>query len=438
MHLGHLAVAAAAAAAALLPLLAGCNEFRIVPSCTDGIKNGAEADTDCGGDACPRCALGWACGDQADCAAGDCLGGFCAPPDVGIWTPLNPGSRPQRRYMHAMTHDGTMTLLFGGINEFQAFGDTWRWDGTDWKDISPGNHPSDRGGAVIAHDESQQLTVLFGGRDFGGMLNNETWSWNGTGWIMLAPAMSPMPRQAPAMAYDAERGEVVLFGGLVNGADLGDTWIGRDSTWQMRTAPSPTSRHAAVMVYHGAMKQAVLFGGAIGTAPPMALNDTWTWDGTAWANASSTGGPAQSPPARHEAAIAYNVARRRVILFGGYRENTPLDDTWEWDGRAWHKPSGSGPSARRQAAMAYDPQRRRVVLFGGTTDGFNNMDDTWEYHQIGNPCQGDDDCDTGHCVDRLCCESDKCNGCEACNLPSNPGRCTACGAACTDAGACGP
>src|SRR5262245_10430595 len=42
------------------------------PTCSDGIKNGAESDTDCGG----TCA---ACADGAGCAAaGDCTSGVCS------------------------------------------------------------------------------------------------------------------------------------------------------------------------------------------------------------------------------------------------------------------------------------------------------------------------------------------------------------------------
>ena len=43
-------------------------------------------------------------------------------------------------------------------------------------------------------------------------------------------------------------------------------------------------------------------------------------------------------------------------LFGGNSENGRLNDTWVWNGTAWHAndaPSGAIPSARFDSAMAY-------------------------------------------------------------------------------------
>jgi hypothetical protein len=47
------------------------------PTCADGVKNGMETDVDCGGDACPPCASGKACGNDADCKSGHCPAAVC-------------------------------------------------------------------------------------------------------------------------------------------------------------------------------------------------------------------------------------------------------------------------------------------------------------------------------------------------------------------------
>jgi Collagen triple helix repeat (20 copies) len=47
------------------------------PTCTDGVKNGNETDTDCGGPTCSTCAAGNACLVQADCSSGNCVGNIC-------------------------------------------------------------------------------------------------------------------------------------------------------------------------------------------------------------------------------------------------------------------------------------------------------------------------------------------------------------------------
>jgi hypothetical protein len=45
--------------------------------CNDGKKDGTETDVDCGGASCPRCAQGWACTVESDCASGRCVDGVC-------------------------------------------------------------------------------------------------------------------------------------------------------------------------------------------------------------------------------------------------------------------------------------------------------------------------------------------------------------------------
>lgn len=57
------------------------------PTCVDGIRNGSEADVDCGGPDCPRCGNGQTCGSRNDCASALCSAGTCAAcgyhPDCG-------------------------------------------------------------------------------------------------------------------------------------------------------------------------------------------------------------------------------------------------------------------------------------------------------------------------------------------------------------------
>jgi hypothetical protein len=48
------------------------------PTCNDGIKNGTESDTDCGGTCATKCAVGDTCNTGADCASTTCTGGLCA------------------------------------------------------------------------------------------------------------------------------------------------------------------------------------------------------------------------------------------------------------------------------------------------------------------------------------------------------------------------
>jgi hypothetical protein len=198
--------------------------------------------------------------------------------------------------------------------------------------------------------------------------------------IVLAPAPALTVRNAHAMAYDSKRGRVVLFGGADEKGVRGDLWEWDGSAWRLLAADGPSPRTFPALAYDRARERLVLFGGnrvLFGTADDgddTFLNDTWEWDGGAWHCL-----PGAMPPARAEASVAYDAARHRVVLFGGYRkahgELVRLGDTWEWDGSAWKALDVSGPSARSGAAIAYDPRRRRVVLFGGNDANA----ETWEW-----------------------------------------------------------
>ncbi|MFO0665895.1 MAG: hypothetical protein U0174_18230 [Polyangiaceae bacterium] len=50
------------------------------PSCTDGVKNGTETDTDCGGASCGKCDDGKNCAAKGDCVSDVCTGGKCQTP----------------------------------------------------------------------------------------------------------------------------------------------------------------------------------------------------------------------------------------------------------------------------------------------------------------------------------------------------------------------
>lgn len=194
-----------------------------------------------------------------------------------------------------------------------------------------------------------------------------------------SPADSLTVRNAHALAYDEDLSEVMLFGGADEKQVLGDLWAWDGDAWQCLSTEGPSPRTFPALAYDGATNRLVLFGGnsvLFGTPEDTStfLDDMWTWNGNSWNRVE-----VPTPPARAEAAMAYDRSRKRLVLFGGYRtekgERIRLDDTWEWDGRSWTQMDADGPSARNGAAMAYDADRRRIVLFGGSGDA----GDTWEW-----------------------------------------------------------
>jgi hypothetical protein len=168
----------------------------------------------------------------------------------------------------------------------------------------------------------------------------------------------------------------VLYGGTNGGGNLADTWEWDGTSWTQRTPTSgPGTVFDHALAYDSARGKTVLFGGVSCQGLSCVLSDTWEWDGAKWTKRL----PATSPPARYMHALAYDGARGRTVLFGGFgNTNVLLADTWEWDGTNWvqRTPSPS-PSGRRGQALAYDSARGRIVLFGGT--GGTTLNDTWEY-----------------------------------------------------------
>lgn len=294
---------------------------------------------------------------------------------------FNP-STPGTRCCFGMVFDPAVnsTLLFGGYGgpNNPDLGDTWVLDEGGWFQLSPANSPPPRSGSGMAYDATTKTVVMFGGnaRNGGGDLN-DTWIWNGTNWTQVFPPVSPPARRwdTQGMAYHAPTGKVVLFGGVTSdGTMLGDTWIwdGTVQTWTQRSfhggqgssgLSSPAPRRAP-LAYDPATETIVLFGGEGGYGGPL-YGDAWTWNGTNWQQRS----PANSPPPRSMASMAYDAQLKRLVLFGGSGAGSSYpfyNDAWTWDGITWTQlTTASGPPERYAFGMSYDSRVQAVVLYGG-------------------------------------------------------------------------
>ncbi|MFC1609819.1 kelch repeat-containing protein [Myxococcota bacterium] len=293
-------------------------------------------------------------------------------------------------YLHGRSaaydaHRG-MVVLFGGATGGTVLSKTWEYDGNTWTEVIPGERPSGRFAHAMGYDTARGVVVVFGGERFqGGWVDNElladTWEYNGITWTHRASAFAPSPARDAPMVYDAGRGVFVLFGGRKDtfptptGQGLADTWEYDGDAWREVTPPtSPPPRLGHAMAYDSARGKTVLFGGFHNRARPR--QDTWEYDGNAWIEVT----PTTSPPTRKGHAMAYDSTRGKVVLFGGI--STPLgdefEDTWEWDGTNgnWtqvappHSP-GSGYYGI-PGGMVYDTNRAVTVLI-------DDMEQTWEY-----------------------------------------------------------
>jgi hypothetical protein len=85
--------------------------------------------------------------------------------------------------------------------------------------------------------------------------------------------------------------------------------------------------------------------------------------GVEGAGSAPSGG---QPPARSNAAMAYDPADGTVVLFGGQARSGSLRDTWTWNGSAWSEAHpATSPPALSGAQMTYDPVSHDVLLVGG-------------------------------------------------------------------------
>ncbi len=197
------------------------------------------------------------------------------------------------------------------------------------------------------------------------------------GWSELNVERAPRGTYA-ALAYDAARQRAVRFGGYspTGGVTSGTVeWNGVTrgfETVRPPHAPPPRARHA--LAYDAARRRVVLFGGVDAAGAP--VGDTWSYNGGDWSEVTST----PSPAPRSDTALAYDAARARVVLFGGETANGSVaDETWEHDGTAWIQRVVASPPARRAHLLAYDAVRQRTVLFGGETADGTALNDTWEW-----------------------------------------------------------
>lgn len=197
----------------------------------------------------------------------------------------------------------------------------------------------------------------------------ETWVYGSASgnWTEVHPIASPPTRVYSALVYDDALKAVVLFGGIgPTGAFLNDTWTFDGSTWTNATpsGPSPSGRADAQFAMDDALGVAILFGGYGTTSTRILgnLSDTWGFSGT-WTVETS----ALAPPVG--GATAYDAALGLVVHYGGSpAPNTCSNATFTFGSAGWTNVTGlvrGDPGRLSLASVAYDSDAGRLILFGG-------------------------------------------------------------------------
>ena len=290
---------------------------------------------------------------------------------------------PSPRSAGALAHAQGTTWLFGGAWSEQGprrrvlLADTWGWEADRWSEAEADEAPAPRFGHALAADPGRDRLVLFGGcgRDdlswtyaACSLVLGDTWEWDGAVWSERQPAEAPEPRFGHALATAPRGAGAVLFGGVAAGL-LGDTHTWDGGSWtRHRTDPAPSARYYHAMAYDSRRDVVVLFGGRTERASGgerFSLADTWEWDGERWTRRE----PQTAPPGRAAHGMAYDAARGRTVMFGGYGDayaTAEQQGTWEWDGFDWHRrePAVEAP-LRWQTALAYDAEGGGTLAQGG-------------------------------------------------------------------------
>ncbi len=251
-----------------------------------------------------------------------------------------------------------------------------------WTELFPAVSPPV--GAASYSGSDGALLYHFGGRTTGGVPQNDLWLFDGTSWFNPMPSGTlPSGRRWGAGCFDIGRNKFVIFGGNTTGTtQVGDTWEYDPvtNTWaQMAPAVSPSARRWAAMAYDFANGKCLMYGGQAGSTY---MDDTWSWDGTNWTLET----PANSPGAlagnagigRHR--MASNVFDLEILMHAGRSGSTLLNTTFKWDGTDWSQITpATSPPPNQAASLTFDEARMRYVAFGGASSGGVPRDWTWEF-----------------------------------------------------------
>lgn len=262
------------------------------------------------------------------------------------------------------------------VNNARDFNDVWEWDGSSWTERTPsGGAPAPRSFAGVAYDSARQRMVVTGGYTVTRSFLRDTWEWDGQSATWLLRDEGGLPAlSGSAMTYHAASARTLLFGGyapaLAQYTD--DTWHWDGQSWSKLEGldPSPEPTAFVALGSDTARGKLLLFDGIEGSA-------TWEWDGVRWTDRSLRA----RPTPRFYPNIAYDEARKRLIVHGGFGAgNVARGDTWEWDGSRWSSSTG-GPDARGASGVAYDPIGGRTLLYGGFT-ATQTFADLWSWNGV--------------------------------------------------------
>jgi hypothetical protein len=323
------------------------------------------------------------------------------------WQRADTANGPSARAYAAAAYDAQRQriVLFGGRDRLTVHSDTWAFDGAAWTQLAPALSPSARHSAAMAYDAARDRIVMRGGlTSLLGSLVTELWEFDGATWQLVPQGGGDPGSNAGDAVFDAARQEtlwrsssglwawngavwsprpltglpgnawgrllyddvgqrVLTVNPFVAGAPIAGVFSYQGTGWTQVGSTPPLSQRGAWMVYEPAATRVVAF--ELGGQEPDPRSHTWVLDGVGTPSAAWRRDTAGLPPARRDAAMAYDVARRRLQLHGGAQFVTGQNDLYEADDRAWTCAVPYQPGDRAHIAMAHDEARGVTLVFGG-------------------------------------------------------------------------
>jgi hypothetical protein len=242
--------------------------------------------------------------------------------DGANWRQLQPATSPPPTVVAWLGADyttGGLLLVATGTGSTVT---TWLFDGTTW--AAAGAGPAIDWGAAFASDPRRRCVWVVGQQPiWGGGQTTTTFSWDGTSWTTHVPAVVP----------PARRGAAAWF-----------LWRWDGVAWTPEPGPTPPHTFVAAATYDANLGVARVAGRSQdGTV-------TAAWDGTSWLDAIES--PGVTPLA----------GRTRFDGNLGAPACLPGDRATiaRWDGFSWYEsslPAGVAPSG-----AVFDPVQRHTVL----------------------------------------------------------------------------
>jgi galactose oxidase-like protein/Kelch motif protein len=208
-------------------------------------------------------------------------------------------------------------------------------------------------------------------------------------WTEVLTSGFPPGLFRQSIIYDSQRDRLVAFAGHNGNCTFPDcpakVWtlsLSGPLTWEELTVqgPAPASRNEHFATYDVVDDRMIVYGG--NGCCSGAFDDLWSLsfaDPPTWSQAQVVG---PGPGARGSASVAYDSARRRILLFGGWN-GSAHDDLWALSltgAASWTLLDGGGAvlGPRQGAGCAYDCDADRLFVVGGY-DGTTTHNDLWSF-----------------------------------------------------------